>query len=321
MKRIALIIGLLFSTGVIAQQVNYKILSDDPKNVKAFSLSLEPFYCDLSTIDIHMGWQVRADLLILKRMEVRGDFRKAYLDINGNNTGPSTDPTPVNGVKPAWYGEAGVSLFLFDKVRKTQTKLVLSQRTSGNYTYTKYIMIPAMKRKMFGIRGGIYNYRVAMELDSKNSAFFTMKSENGTIVKNTADANTVSMYFTSSIYGGLHWKSIIDVVAQTDYGKKKVGAMSDFYIDVLFSPVVQFGNVTQSNTTYSLDPNNDKLKRIGWRAGWQVRHPNKVWLSCKAEFGARPGFKSTDKIGFDSERIYMMFSVGINIPAGKKKEK
>ncbi|MDX5321772.1 MAG: hypothetical protein LPK45_11580 [Bacteroidota bacterium] len=302
-----------------AQQVNYRITSDDPKNVKAFSLSLEPFYCDLSGVDIHIGYSLRADLLILKRMEVRGDFRRAYVDINGGET-KTQYFYPKNETKMASYFEAGASLFLSDRTQKVNTKLVLSSRTSGNYTYTKYIMIPATKRKMFGLRGGLYNNRVAFEVDG-NGQYFELKDGNGDTLAGGAPDNAVSMYNTTSLYAGLHWKSIIDVVAQTDYGRKKVGGVSDFYIDVLLGSIVQFSDLMSTGgTIYSMNPDNDKVKRIGWRAGWIYRHPNKVGLTFKFEFGARPGFKSVDKISMDSERIFMMFTTGLNIPAGKKKE-
>lgn len=320
MKKLALFALTLLSLHVGAQEVKYKILSDDPRHVKPFSLSLDPFYCDLGATDIHMGWQVRADLLFLKRLEFRAEYRRAYLDIN-ESSGESGAYIPSKGVKPASHFEGGVSLFLFDKLKKTNTKLVLSSRTSGNYTYTKYIMIPATKRKMFGVRGGVYAYNVAMEIDgNKNGEFFTVKTEDGnTTLPEGAPDGAITMYTTGAVYGGLHWKSIIDVIARTDYGIRKVGGMSDFYIDVLFSPVVSFGNVRNNGIDYTMEANKDKVKRFGWRAGWQMRHPNKVWFDYKFEFGARPGFKSTEKIGLDSERIYMMFGFGLNIPVGKRK--
>lgn len=317
MKPILFLLGLAFGAHAMAQQVNYRILTDDPENVKAFSLSLEPFYCDLASTNIHLGYSIRADLLLLKRMEVRADFRRAYLDINGGETNTS-DYYPKKGAKLALYGEAGASLFFVDKLKKTQAKLVLSSSSDGSYTYTKYIMIPATKRKMWGVRGGIYNNRVAFELSDPDS-FFVMKASDGT--ESQAVDNTISMVNTTSLYAGLHWKSIVDVVASTDYGTRKVGSMVDFYIDFLFAPVVFFGDVkSPAGGEFSLKANSGHIKRMGWRAGWTYRHPNKVALSYKFEFGARPGFRSSEEFAFITERSFMMFTVGLNIPAIKKKK-
>ncbi len=315
MKPILFLFGIVVGTHAMAQNVNYRILTDDPENVKAFSLSLEPFYCDLYRSDVHLGYSVRADLLFLKRMELRADFRRAYLDVTGKETIVSAY-YPKNGAKMALFGEAGVSLFLVDKLKKTQAKLVLSSSSDGSYTYTKYIMIPATKRKMWGVRGGIYNNRVAFEMDGTDS-FFVMKDNNGT--ETPAVNNTVTMFNATSLYGGLHWKSIVDVVASTDYGTRKVGKMVDFYIDFLFAPVVAFSDVkSPGGAEFGLKAKSDHVKRMGWRAGWVYRHPNKVGICYKFEFGARPGFRSADKMDFTSERSYMMFTIGVNIPAIKK---
>lgn len=318
MKAILVFVFLTVGTCAMAQQVNYRILSDDPENVKAFSLSLEPFYCDLYPLDLHMGYSVRADLLFLKRMELRADFRRAYLDINGQETN-TTEYYPKNGAKFATYGEAGFSLFLTDKLRSTEVKLVLSSRSYGDYTFTRYIMVPATKRKMWGVRGGMYNNRVAYEMNGTDS-FFVMKGTNDT--ETPAVDNTVTMVNTSCLYGGLHWKSIVDLVASTDYGTRKVGKMADFYIDFLFAPVVAFGDVRSPGgvSEFSLKAKPDNIKRMGWRAGWAYRHPNKVGMCYKLEFGARPGFRSSDKPKFLTERSFMMFTFGINIPAIKKKK-
>jgi len=315
MKKLIFILSLFTAASVTAQKVNYKILSDDPKNVKAFSLSLEPFYADLSGPDIHLGYSVRADLLLFKRLEVRADYRKAYLDINGDET-KTQYFYPKNDAKQATFGEAGVSLFLFDNIKKSRTKLVLSSATFGNVRVTNYIMIPAKKRTMFGVRGGLFVNNFAFEVDD-NGEFFEVKDPNDVITD--AKDNTISMYTTSVIYGGLHSKSIIDVVAKTDYGTKKVGAMSDFYIDVLFAPIVNFGDLkSPDGTVHTIEAKKENVKRIGWRLGWAYRHPNKVALCYKLEMGARPGFRASEKITFNSERVFLMMTVGLNIPAGKR---
>ncbi len=315
MKNSILIICLLLACSASAQKVNYKIVSDDPNNVKAFSLSLEPFYADLAAPDIHLGYSVRADLLLFKRLELRADFRKAYLDINGDET-KTQYFYPKNDAKKATFGEAGVSFFFLDNTKKSRAKLVLSSRTSGNTTYTKYIMIPAKKRTLVGLRGGLYVNNFAFEIDN-NGEYFEVKDQND-VITDAAD-NTVSMYSTSALYGGLHTKSIIDVVAKTDYGTKKIGAMTDFYIDVLFAPIVNFGDIRNpAGELHSIEAKSENVKRIGWRAGWTYRHPNKVGFSYKLEMGARPGFRSTEKISFKSERVFLMMTVGLNIPAGKK---
>src|SRR5690606_23889849 len=145
-EKITLVFFLLgLSLGLHAQKVNYRITKDDPNNIKPISISLEPFYADVYSTNMTLGFSLRADALILKRMEARGDFRRAYLDMSGGETNKSY-PYPKNDAKPALYFEGGVSLFFTNRTKKVNTKLVLSQNTFGNYTFTRYIMIPATKR-------------------------------------------------------------------------------------------------------------------------------------------------------------------------------
>ncbi len=318
MKNFLLFLTCLLTLAATAQKVNYKILSDDPRNVKSFSLALEPAYLDLYASDFHLGYSIRAELLLLKRLELRADFRRAYFDMNQKEA--ENNPwLPKNGVKQASAFEAGFSLFFFDKLTKTQTKLVLSSRTSGNYTYTKYIMIPATARKMFGVGGGLYNNRVALNIEKDKQVNFDIAKGNGDTAVSGDDIFT--MFNASVLYGGLHWKKIIDVIADTDYGMRKVGGMTDFYIDFLFAPVLHFSDVKDPNgEIYEVKAASDHLKRMGWRLGWTYRHPNKVGFTYKMEFGSRPGYQTKKGISLDNEKAFFLFTLGFNIPAGKKKD-
>lgn len=158
--------------------------------------------------------------------------------------------------------------------------------------------------------------RIAFEVDG-NGEYFDVTAPNDAVAP--AEENTVSMYTTSAISGGLHWKSIVDVVVSTDYGTKKVGGMTDFFVDVMLAPLVNFSDINSPNgIVHAMDAKPENIKRIGWRAGWVFRHPNKVGICYKFEFGARPGFRSEDKISFSSERSFLLLTVGLNIPAGKR---
>src|SRR5690606_8992147 len=96
--------------------------------------------------------------------------------------------------------------------------------------------------------------------------FFEMKDEKGVDVP-VAD-NTVSMLNVTSFYGGLHFRSIIDLVAETDYGKKKAGGTVDFFIDFMFAPILNFSDVKNKNgDVYDFDAKKENKKRLGWRAG------------------------------------------------------
>lgn len=318
-KVLFLSIFTLSCSGVLqAQEVSYRILTDDPDEIKPLSISLEPFYFDLYPKNMNMGYSVRADLLFLKRLELRADFRGAYLDFLIEDAGSGTY-TAKNDPKKAMYMEAGASLFFTNKKKKVTTKLVLSSRTVGDYTYTRYIMVPATKRKMWGVRAGLSNNRLVTELtDGQQGYMEKIRESDGT--RDTLVNGAFPMYNVTSLYAGLHWKSVINLVADTDYGKKRSARVNDFYLDLLFAPVVHMGAVKDATgNIYKLETDSKHIKRFGWRLGWVIRDPNRVWMTYKFEMGARPGITSTEGYGLKFDNSFLMFTFGINIPALKAK--
>jgi len=311
-KCLTLFLGCFFGTQIHAQNVKYRIISDDPYDIKPVSLSLEPLYMDLNLPNLAMGWSVRAEVLFLKRMELRASYRRSYFDLAKLDA----DGLPAKkGIKNQWLGEASFAFFLTDRTKKKSMQVVLSQTSSGKYTYTRSISVPGTKRNMFGIRGGAYHMFNPMNLGSDQHGFYKLENE--------ADASDVlekenisSMYNTSSLFGGIQFKTIKNLFVTADgYGTRSHSSFNDFYIDVLFAPILGFQDVQHADgRIFKVNMESSHVKRIGWRCGWVMRRPESVWLSYKVELGARPGFATKRGLSLENETIYMMFTVGMNIP-------
>jgi len=302
---------LFFGNAVQAQQVRYKVLEDDPSDYKAVSLSLEPFYADIHSVNIAAGFSVRADALIMRRFEVRADFRRSYWDSKSGEEGKNL--LSVNGIKNQLFFEGGGSLFFTNKTRRKSLKVVLSSYTSGNYRHTKSIQVPAHVRSMWGIRGGFSYASTPVVLENDHTEYMQLLNKDGVDVSDQEDLDALTMFNRSTVYAGLTWKTIKSLVVSTDYGTKSNKNAADFYIDFLFAPTVNVRNIVKDDgTEYSVKFEGDNMKRMGWRTGWAVRSPNAIGLTYKFEMGSRPGYRS--KKGITFENAFMMFTVGLNIP-------
>jgi hypothetical protein len=320
-KNILLISCLLISgIRVAAQNVSYKVTSDDPSRIKPFSISLEPLVLDMHVANMTFGYSLRADLLFLNRLEFRGDFRKSYFDMNANDA-KETLPLAKNGVKKSSFYEAGATLFLFDKVKRRNLKIVLSSTRIGNYEYTRYIMVPGNKRKMWGVRGGLYNLSTAFIFEKGTHSYTSFKNGADEVQMDaTLFSRAIAMTHTPVLHAGIHWKSITNLFVSTDYGTRGNSGVNDFFIDFLYAPAILVSDIKNPDgTIWDVNVPAANKRNIGWRAGWIIRRPESTFMSCKMEIGSRPGIRSKGGLSLYNETVYMMMTLGVNIPARIKK--
>ncbi|MCC7301585.1 MAG: hypothetical protein IT233_02985 [Bacteroidia bacterium] len=312
---------LIFSLGWLAamsgasygQDIHYKVLEDDPYNIKKLMIHLDPFYCDAWWTDVTLGWGVRADLHYGSLGTLNIDFRRAYLDVVKSSNKNDKD------VKTHMWFEGVASLNLVDKTKQRSMKIVLSSssHSSGGYTYTntKFFMAPGTKRKIFGVRGGIYMVNTPYETEDAHA----YKLEG----VDTSRATGAAMMKTMTIVGGISFKSITNLqVSVDDWGTRRNSAYSDFYIDFLFAPGVGMGKGDVTHPVSGIvSPNADldvkEKKHMGWRMGWSYKNPMRTWLTYKFEWGSRPGFKSQES-GILSANAFLMMTMGISIPFNVK---
>lgn len=120
MKTIVLtfsIIGLL-QIGK-SQNVSYQIIDDDVDNLKRVNIQVNPVYFDLNggLNFATIGAGIAGDISILKRLEISGGYRMAYLDQNSGLSNKSaltglSHPVCEGGTKRSNYLEGGIAFYL-----------------------------------------------------------------------------------------------------------------------------------------------------------------------------------------------------------------
>lgn len=331
MKKVITALLLMTSSLAFSQKLRYEILKDEPDKIKNATFHIDPFYADAWMTNITLGFGLRADVMLKKRLSGNLFFRRAYADINARTHADGDLAYPKRGFKKLTYFEPVVNYHVIDKLKKKSVKVVISSSTSysGNYktTTTKYIMVPGTVRKIRGVRGGFYFLNSAIDMD-QGDATSTFEAKNDTnIVKfgsygdrvhGSPIYNAYTQMNQIAVFGGITFKSITNLQTKIDGYRKTRGnyGFYDFYFDLMFAPVLHYQDIKfKDGTIYSVKNNSNK--RTGWRTGILWKLVNKPYMSYGFEFGSRPGYAGEDK-GILNSRFFMNMFMGVSIPYNLK---
>lgn len=333
MKKFLLIFSiLLIGINVYSQNINYSIRSDDPYDLKRAVIHLDPFYVDAWGTNMNIGWGIRADYIFNKQLNFALTFRRAYLDKNAGEHMDGNLMYATSGLSKYIFVEPVVNYTLADYTKRAYLRIVLSSSsyTVGNYRYTntKFINVPGTARHVFSARGGIMFINAAIDFSEGDAepdfeAVNTQdKSDKFTFGSNSNNKggsgtyNGYTMMKLTSLFAGISYKYITNLVVDVDgWGGRRNAGLNDIYFDLMFAPVISYKNVAASDKSV-WEISNKNQNRIGWRIGWQYRHPAKTWMSFEAAFGARSGYKGRTK-GILNPRAFLDITMGISIPTNK----
>lgn len=268
-------------SSVFAQGVNYEITYNDPVETRPLKVYLQY----LSMEGITLGAGLGGTYSPIARIQFESQFRMTYwtpLGVDKENIVSDSK----GGLNP--YFEGGVNFYYTNKIKEGKGKAKLT--LSGGYKYEKFIVIRCNKRRMLGLRGGVFYSQSALNIGGNKQRF---KSEDGTIITPpngkyfSVAANTFGTYF------GLSTRKTKHVVADvTGYGGRRWFSDSFLFADLLL------GATTLSDVNYSgqtLDTKGTEKASIGFRAGAQVNQKNVV---TRIELGVRPNVVGvSSKIG------------------------
>lgn len=294
----------------------YKILTDNPDNIKPVIIGFNALVADTWGTNSYMGIGAFVQVNVLKYGSVNIDWKKAYFDM-------------VKGVKNHRGIEIGLAYNLFSFKTDKDMQVVLGSSLSFTQTrrtqYTSYISVPGTAKKIVQLRAGLNNFKTATDNQEVGGGF------NFSLDSNYRVINWKSPLQYNFLYTGISWHTINNLVIQHS-GNDLATNCNDynFFFDVLYNPFninldnangyVRLPNGGSQNMgigEIALKPDN-KIKNAGWRIGWEARKNNIMGaFTYKVEIGARPGLKNSKK-GLLSANSYMLLSAGFTFPAGKK---
>lgn len=314
---------LFFCGEVKAQEVSYKITTDDP-DIKNLTIGLNVIDFNAYSANTSINYNIYGNAQLGKLFQADVDFKRSFNDITAGLYSPED-------IGRSHEIRLGGRFNLVNTLHKGQTKVVLSSHTSGNMRYTTSIQVPSTSRRILSLRGGLQNYRNICDLSSMpsegdNIMYYKDAAGNKTIVKDGINFETLHYIVnTSGIYAGLSYQTMVNVIINADgYGKRSRSFRNDFYADVVLTPLVSYDISTNAKQSAykNIDLNNDynSKKYFGWRAGWQFFMGRTIGLTSKMEIGQQSG----NYQGSFYMSIGMGLGIGVNMPGltkfGNKKQ-
>jgi hypothetical protein len=309
-KFIVFLVLFNLSNQLNAQNVSYSILEDDPYKIKQLYLRINPFYAEgFRTNKASIGGGIELRYVL-----------KNKIIFNFNNWKSYTTIAETLEKDKFLVRDLSAEYILFDKSSSEDVKIVLSSSSSGNYTTTKYIRVPGTTRKVFSVRGGIFNYKTPFKTSS-------LKNKSGSIldtggVKLSGFVSPGVLLKSTSVFGGLSYSIIHNTkISAIGFGKSKANAVwLNYYVDFLFAPIINFQDFYAENSDKVMSlfeinsgENGIEKNRLGWRTGFvsDFDISKRITYSGRVEIGSRPGIKSN---GF-----YLYCGLGMTIPILKSK--
>ena len=213
-----LLLALLVNQSFAQEQVQYKIIADEPRKVNNFSLNIDAVQFDFSLGNIE-GWSfcygVWGHAMFKQRLGIDYTFRNAWLTF-----GRLSDKTLKNRTNIQLGG-----FFIFNQNVKYRSNTVVLKQTNSvvngkNVTTTTSIKVPSNKWKYKAVRAGLYLNRSIVSID------------------NPLGKNFYSNYYIFGAYGGLCFGTTKRLFIQTDkYGEKGNIGHVRLCLDALITPI------------------------------------------------------------------------------------
>lgn len=298
----------MFGAPTQAQNISYKIVEDDPYNIKKLGIHLDPFWLEMWGHNLlTMGFGTRLDFHVGRLGSLHLDFRRSYFESNAGDVGfQRTNWIPENGFKKYMYIEPQIAINLSDRTRTEDLNVTLSSSSSsyGGYTFTSstFIPVPGSVRKIVALHGGFYSLTSTYNTELFNENKAGMLKDSMIYATTTINGKDSTVFLPVGTYGnlttmvlevGFSFKTIKNLWLNADgYGQRGHTGYTDFYIDFLFAPVIKLSDMKYADVDANVwKVDSDAKRRIGWMVGWASKKPLRSNFSYKYEFGQRPGLK------------------------------
>lgn len=308
---------------VSAQSVSYKTLSDDPGKYKLTAVYVDLFNAD-TYLGAGIGYGLKLETVLLKRLMPRIDYKYSYMDASTHHV-VSDYPTSEGGLHKQMILDLGAVLFLANKEKKKNLRVVLSSYSTGRTTHTRYIMVPGTVKRMMGVEGGIYYNRKALEFDDASHELYNYKTPSGQEVPiegvgqssgnpqpSGESYKPLSMTNVASLYGGVHLRKVTSLFIMAEGRKKSNARVGDLYADVMLAPVVPIKDVIDvSGAKWGIEAKSGAIRHLGWRVGYSLRGVRTLGFQYNFEFGQKPGPKLGT--GFMDNGTYISLGMGFSL--------
>lgn len=330
-KKLILGSALTISALYTSAQTSYTLVHSNPDDYRRSVVYLDLFTAD-TYLNPNLGSAFKLETVIGQRLMPWLQMKYSWADANTHHV-VTGFPTNADGLKKQLIVDAGGAYFLVSKNKNKRVKVVLSSMSFGGYTHTRYMMIPSTIKRSFGVEGGLYYNRRALEFADKSHPLYHYKATSGSYdapidelgsTTTTAGAPSgeaykpLSMTHIMSIYGGLHYRKVTNTSIRTSgYGTRTNATIMDWYADIMLAPVIPIKNVVDNTGhEYELVPQAGAINHLGWKAGVTCHSAKAVSFEYNFEFGKKPA----PQMGTTFFENGSYISMGLGIAIGFNKQ-
>jgi hypothetical protein len=237
----------------------YKIETDSPSDINKLNISLIPLSYELSMDNQHItapGVAIKYN--VKNKIIVDGDVRFAVYDRHrSRKLGSLVADTEqyglsVNGAKPMFNFNAGITYFIFTEENKKDRKVALGAKTEGSDGMHYYTFVPYTKFRAVGINIGIGRYSGQYSANYDFDGDFVIADP--TITASNPNYSLNDRSFTNKSYSylrtGISYNHITNFVAEFgNFGTVK----QQFFSKMSFNMLFGFGSQLDNMISYSND--------------------------------------------------------------------
>jgi hypothetical protein len=331
-----LLIFLAFGSIASAQNVNFKVLEDDPALLKNLLVYFEPFYGEAwGASRANLGYRLGAHWTMNDHLQAELQMQRPYNSFFDFTYGDAVDGLGVHNKESDEFKLSKfvnlVGSFTFaQKEQYRPIKVVLKSSSTSTYTTTTYITPKGTINKKFNLRGGLYRYNSTIVFGDGEGALGAITTADGDVLSlygaNDAEGNEIFYEYNTLNWGvservtclvaGISIQSLKNLRINADgYGNCANSTFMDFYIDVLFAPLPNISDVSYDGVTYNVSEggiNTIETSNLGFRCGYRYQFAKRFLnLGVESELGVRPGMKGK---GYYLNFGVMLPLVGFKVP-------
>lgn len=277
-----------------ANALKYKIIYDDPNDLRRLFVHFQPIYADLAAINVTGGFGVEADYLHKNLFDITFAARTTY----GKRFDISRDAASRNGIND----KSPVVHFMIDLIgtyhikdfnKNSKSKVLLySKRIKGrdwSSTVAKHAVIDSQVRQIIGGRLGVAYYTTTTDLNralsDQNKEL--LHSDGSPVLDDGLYTNVKA--FMIGLGGSMSWYRNYSVEFESRWDPAGDDLLITSYFDFLLAPSVIVDNLSIAGETINSNP--IETTSVGFRAGVSGKFNRNLSWGYGAELGRRPGLK------------------------------
>jgi hypothetical protein len=214
MKKLRILLLIFFTYEVSAQNVNYKIIEDQPKKINNFSCNIDLAHLDAgfsNPYGISFNAGVWGHAMFQQRIGIDYTFRYGWLTFG---------KLASQNIKNHINMQLGGFLIFSSTEPSLDNKVVMHVSEGVKYTTATYLKVPSHIWSYTAFRGGLYLDKGGFQIENKFGP----------------DINGNAYIFGA--YGGLCFGKSKRLLLQTDaYGQKGALSHTRICLDVLITPI------------------------------------------------------------------------------------